>query len=110
MNCLFCPSKDLIPGEQFRNSNWNRYVSCPRCRTNYVFENGGQSKLLQYSFHTCYKGTAYSATFDLVNTIFTLQVVAYPIRERNIIVTTNSLPHITPYTFYSKLGTYILFS
>lgn len=110
MHCFFCPTKDLKQREHAHYTEYSKWASCPRCRTNYTFGDTNQTKLLQYSFNTCYKQVSYTAIFDLVNTQFTIQVVTYPIREVDVIVKTNSLPNITPYTFYSKLGTYIIFS
>lgn len=104
--CRFCPNKEL----KFRDGTYYppyaMYASCPRCRTNYIFNDTGKTKLSEYSFRTVYKGTTYEACFNLNDNVFVLEAV----RFAKEIVVTNSLPNITPFNFYSKLGVYILFS
>jgi hypothetical protein len=110
--CKFCPIRELDTRDKDSLTKYDRYANCPRCRTNYIFEDNEKTKLIQYSMNTVYKGVAYVAIFDLVNTIFTLRTVSSPFQIENgfEIVTTNALPNITPYNFYQKLGVYILFS
>ena len=98
MKCKFCPNKDLL---------YFWYAHCERCRTNYTFGDSANSKIIEYSFSTIYKNIAYKAIFNLVDNRFTIKTVLPPVED---IVIVDSLPNVTPFNFYSKLGTYILFS
>lgn len=105
--CKFCPNKEL----EFRDGTYyplySTYASCPRCRTNYIFTDTGKAKIAEYSFRTVYKGVTYDACFHLERNTFVLSKVVGAIE---IIVVTNASPNLTPFNFYSKIGTYLLFS